>query len=561
MVERDVPSAAALDQVAKLMNVPRGERWVFELSQRNQLEGFAYALINQGVALRRYDIPPEAVHFPKDKVAEFASVSASVRCRILVNNTVVGSGILVGPSLILTAWHVIAAGPPVPVPHVHDRIEVEFASGLRRPATPPPSYTSPCTVDEYQQRSPASDEAVAECYDLALLRLRRPVGLAMNFPTLPEPGDAYLAGAVALGHFPAGADYGIQFGRFTKLRNLRSRWGHDMTTAPGSSGAGCFNTKFKLVGIHQGSGAKTGGRLVPAQRFPTAVFDIVDADTNPQSIWSLDGSLDSPMVIGRDDFVSAYRSGRSSSSRVRGVWVRRRDLEDRSVGLGFTFEILRHLVARNPNAAALRLSFDGAARDLAAQIAGRAQSAGWGAPRAAAQAGVAETHAQVEAAEADKGRRVAQSLQETARQREQTLWIYIDEPTSPLRDAERAALEGFVSQTLLSPDLRIVIAGFETYVMPGVTFRVAAEASTPGASGLVVEYISGFRERDVFEVLRRAADAIGLDRSHVDEARIGADALAHVTPNGDGYFPPWQGAVVSDRLAASLKILALGAAG
>ena len=51
-----------------------------------------------------------------------------------------------------------------------------------------------------------------------------------------------------------------------------------------------------------------------------------------------------------------------------------------------------------------------------------------------------------------------------------TIWFYFDNPTIPVTESSRLALEGFVDAALVKPHLRLVIAGFETLPLPGQEF-------------------------------------------------------------------------------------------
>ena len=51
------------------------------------------------------------------------------RCRIFKNGTFAGSGCLVGPSLALTAWHVVAVSPPGQAQEPAPEIKVRLSDG------------------------------------------------------------------------------------------------------------------------------------------------------------------------------------------------------------------------------------------------------------------------------------------------------------------------------------------------------------------------------------------------------------------------------------------------
>lgn len=553
-----LPDANGLKVAAEVLKRPVESLWVEDLQSRDLLQDFAHALHNQGVQISDYVLPPGAHGFGDRAMSEFSARSSGFRCLIRANGETRGSGILVGPSTVLTAWHVLYLRPPGETQPADVRYEVGFLDGRTTPARLT-SQTYPCTLAEYVDGAPPrNDGEVADAHDLAVLRLDRPLGLGSKFPALPRPPYEYRGrGAMALLHFPAGEAAGLEFGRFRKIRGLLARWGHDIQTAPGSSGGGCFDTDFKLVGVHQGGGAANRGRLVPARRFPQALLDFVESDSSPEFLWSLDGAVGSPIVLAREDFFRGYHAARLDDSRIRGVWVKRADPLDENAGLGFTFEILTRLAARSPQAEVVRVTLDRLVEDLPNDIARRLTQAGYPTPDIAAVDGVADNHTQLEAVNADRGRRAATAADAAARTQNVRLWLYIDHPTVAFRDADRWAFDGFISQALLLPHLRLVLAGFEAVQVPGEVFQTAAEGETIGRAGLFVEYLDGFRSSDVRLLFERALEdlSIPLETSQIDE--LVARATEGVEMDG-AIYRAWTGRAVGARITGMLKALAPG---
>jgi hypothetical protein len=551
----NVPDINGLEVVAQVHTCTIETAWVEALQRLSLLDEFAQTLELQGVHIDQYVLPAGANAFDDEGLSAFSARSSGFRCSIWANNEPRGSGILVGPSTILTAWHVVHLSPPGQAQPPDVRYKVEFRDG-RVSAAHLTAEVYPCTLAEFNDRvAPRSDAEVAQAHDLALLKLDRPLGLGAKYPSLPRPPYEYRgAAAMMLLHFPAGQATGLEFGKFRKIRGLLARWGHNIETDQGSSGGGCFDTDFKLVGIHQGGGAAGRGRLVPAKRFPQTLLNFVENDSSPEFLWSLDGAVGSPIVLAREDFFRGYHAARLAVSRIRGLWVKRADPRDESAGLGFTFEILTRLAARSPEVEVVRITLERFLEDFPNEIARRLTEAGYRTDDIAAVDGAAENHTQFEAVNADRGRRAAIAADAAAGIKNTRLWLYIDHPTVAFRDADRWAFDGFVSQALLLPNLRLVLAGFEAVQVPGEVFQSAAEGELTGRAGLLVEYLNGFRSSDIRFVLEQALQdlAISLETPQID--RMVTKATDGVEKEGTVYRP-WAGRVVSDRITEMLKAL------
>ncbi|HKP77900.1 MAG TPA: serine protease, partial [Phenylobacterium sp.] len=327
-----VPDIHGLRAAADYLELPLHEVWAQTLERKDALDAFAAALSAQGVSLGDQVLAFDDTHWDIRRTPEFFSRAEVFRCRVLADGAPTGSGILVGPSTVLTAWHVVAAAAPDEPQEPARRVQVEVAGGRRIEAAAPWRFESYCGSLEYQKRLPKTDAEVDNRHDLALLSLREPVGLHSGFATLPpQPYDYHGPAAMAVVHFPEGEDHGIGMGRLRKLPGLTARWGHDVQTAGGSSGGGCFDTRYQLIGVHQGRAGR-GGRLVPAVRFPAAVIQAIAEDEAPPTLWSLDGTLGTSLVVGRDMLFQAYAAARRDG-RARGLWVKRIDTVNDVSGL------------------------------------------------------------------------------------------------------------------------------------------------------------------------------------------------------------------------------------
>jgi hypothetical protein len=212
-----------------------------------------------------------------------------------------------------------------------------------------------------------------------------------------------------------------------RLGKITARWGYTSGTDQGSSGGACFDTRLRLLGIHQGRGPENSGRLVPASRFLDKLRSIVASDVAPPAMWSLDGTPDGEFVIGRERFFQAFAAARRNQ-QVRGIRIRRVNAAGDLSGLPFTFHMLEQLVARSPDLRLVRVSFETLTADIADEIARRAADAGFDVGPIISSPGVAEGQSAPEAVGADRGRRAAALINQEAEKRHIQLWIFIDHP-------------------------------------------------------------------------------------------------------------------------------------
>ena len=130
------------------------------------------------------------------------------------------------------------------------------------------------------------------------------------------------------------------------------------------------------------------------------------------------------------------------------------------------------------------------------------------------------------------------------------LWLFIDNPAIAFGDEQRAALEGFIDRALRLEHLRLVVAGYEAWPVPGTAYA-SGTAPPEGSPGLMVEYLAGFKREDVARMLDLAANAGGHELAPIDR-----DALVRRSLDGlesvNGTYQPWLAADVAQRLAAEV---------
>lgn len=560
--EAQIPSADGLNAGADGLGVDRASFWIEVLWLKECLPTFVVALRGRGIlSAQASDTPAEpddyATMFDPERLRDFLGRMDSFRCTIRVNGNVKGSGILVGPSSVLTAWHVIAKGDQRPEQELVSKIDVVLADG-RKIDVALLSASSPCGDVEWPPaggRAPKNDSEVEHTHDIALLRLKKPAGIHLTYATLAAPPYTFKGrAAVMLVSCPQGEWRGVEFAKLHRLRNLTARWGYDVRgNRGGSSGGGCFDTKFALTGIHQGR-AQGLGRLIPLIRFHEHVKEAIANDELPPLLWSLDGTPQSNLIVGRDDFFIGYQTVMRGSPRARGLWIQRVDLVNDLSGLPFSFLMLESLVARSPSTRLIRISFDAIVHDLPNEIARRATDAGLDIQPPMAQAGAGIDQTEPEAMIADRARRVVQSLNERAHEQGIRLWVFFDHPAVMFGDEPRWALTAFVDQALRLENLRIALAGFEAVQMPGARFEFPGDAFGEGPPGLMIEYLSRVDDRDLFSLIDTATQDLRRPISRefaaewVEEALEGLDRV-------NGRYDSTLRTTIAERLQKRLQKL------
>lgn len=556
-------AASALTALAFEPNVTRPDMAVFKvlatgkvtaehmlvawLTEQEELESFARALASRGVPIDFNPPNLKVSNIPNEDLAKFARAANAFGCRIRKGDDIVGSGVLIGPNTVLTAWHVVAKAAPNDPQDPAPSIEVILSDDKKVRARPPAAYQSMCSDREYQNEFPASDAEVQDLHDVAVLRLERPAGALLGTAKLPDDPAVYVPhGAVLLVHYPNGKKLGLGVGSLNKIRKINARWSHTIRTQGGSSGGGCFDNRLTLLGIHQGRDPRGQGRLVPASLFYERLREIVANDQAPPRMWSLDGTPNGEFVIGRQALFEAFATVRRYP-RVRGIRIKRADAAGDLSGLPFSYRILEQLVARRTDLRLIRLSFEALVEDIADEIARRATAAGIAVDPIAPAAGVADGQSAPEAVGADRGRRVAALIDAKAAELGVEAWIFIDHPAIAFGDAPRSALEAFIDSSIRLDRIRLVIAGFEAVALPGQDFYAPPDPPDAGARGLINEILAGFRPSDVRLFLTDAAADAGKTVSDERLDELVDDALDGL-PNVNQIYEPWVAADVGKRL-------------
>lgn len=328
---------------------------------RGLLRVFATRLIDQNLVSRDFDAAIAAVlgssafnvqafvngrQLPQSAgVYNRRLLLASERvCRIEIDGNHAGTGVLVRPTLVATAAHVVDSlliAPPAGAPAgalwqtVDDalkRLKLVFgdiddllddtAQPQRRTGTAVPlharwlAYFSPATPNEkskalFDIENIANIAVPAGPWDLAILRLAAPPRAGQKgqeLLTADPPRDPFELHVLHHpGHLndPRGTPLLLSQGVMDRgLGNPAVRRLHTANTADGSSGAPCFDRDFRIVALHQAGPRLPGGeaarnRAVPIQHWYDKLDQLERAGDVPflKSIKMTDGS-EQP-VIGR----------------------------------------------------------------------------------------------------------------------------------------------------------------------------------------------------------------------------------------------------------------------
>ncbi|MCE7796377.1 serine protease [Sphingobium sufflavum] len=550
--------AEGLNAAARMLGREVGQFWVEQIEGRGALAGFAAGLATRGVAIDFGQVDLEATHVNSGGLNAFTERARGFRCRIIRDSEVAGSGVLIGPTTVLTAWHVVSPREPGQPPDPRPRIMVSLSDGRTVGALPMPLFESPCSPREFAGFAPKDDAETANACDVAVIRLERPVGALLGAAALPGTPASYRPNAsMFLIHYPDGAeagaaaDDGVGVGAISRLRRVRSRWSHSIGTRKGSSGGGCFDASFTIAGVHQGKDNQVQGRLIPTAQFHAQVREVMVQDQAPDRMWSLDGTAEGEFVINRQAFFEGFAAARRPG-RVRGIWIRRANAAGDLSGLPFSFRMLDRMVARSPDTRQCRISFEALVPDIADEIARRVHDSGIAVEPIAPRAGVSTGESAPEAVGADRGRRVAEMIDRSAAALGVQLWLFIDHPMVAFGDDARAALEGFIDQAMRLPNLRLVIAGFEAVSLPGLGFTSAPFPIDVGAPGLMLDIIAGFTANSVRLFLLDAAAAAGKALSTTEVDGLIAQALDGL-PQVNGVYEPWLAADVGVRLRPAIR--------
>ncbi len=536
------PTEAIADYLAAINGIDQYIGALRALGEEIAADG---ASLDHIVAIKDHSLDPDAF-------AAFLTESKAFRCRILVNGTVKGSGVLVSYRLILTAWHVINRPQPWDQDHP-PLIEVETSDNQRFPAVPA-DPSSPCHDSEWDGKMPEDIDLIGHD-DFALLRLTHPVGFSLGFAKPKIPPSAWQDDCSCyLVHFPLGQNAGVTAGTANFGANARRYW-HTARSAKGSSGGALFSNRCEFLGIHQKAyAAKRKRYFVPASNFAKdETAELVTAlrkDRTPSYLWSLDGSLDSPIVIGRrklfDTLDHILDDTIAGTDRLRGIWIRRKRADEDQSGMGFGFDLLKAFLARRqPDSRLIRTALQSGELDVFALL----QAAFGLTPQTDANPGVRVDETTAVAHDGDRAKALVHQIEQTATT---PIWLYIDGPLQDLGGLALRQWEQIVTHLVRSPNVRFVLTRMESHSLPLIPFDSLSDIGPNGAPGVMYEYAGDFTLEDVATTLRAAGYDLGLGLSDNRVQDLAKDAVAGID-SSHGFYPASRLRDVGETVRGQLK--------
>lgn len=572
-IYRDLPGSLSLDVLRDMAATSEGLFTVADLLlsalNRHQMSGRFVAYLRA----RGIDLLPRAhddlidIEFTDDfgsvvigpvphddldlaGLAAFAGSAQAFRCRIRIDGQVRGSGALISPRLVLTAAHVVEGAMAARGNGAGPRLEITASDGKTYPARV--VWSLPHHAAEAEGDLPPPEAADTHA-DVALLRVDSPLGRLFGRMKLPDPPPDWIGpGLFTLIHFPDGQVRGLSIGRIQRNGPDDIRQFHTVDTEPGSSGGPGFDRRFAFLGLHQGRW-QAFRRIVPYARFATHPdFRVeLERDRPPAHPWSLDGSLDSHMIIGRGlffDTLSVMIEG--SAPNLRGVWVKRAQI-DQTEGLGFGFRMLEaFLAAHDRKDDILRLSTGADTDDLIGYL----EALVFGAQEAnETHPGVRVDETTSVAHDADRARALADRLDRRAQIRDRALWLYFENPPSGLSRDAQFQFEHLIRAVILRAHVHLILAGFETYDLMLRAFTRPDEARRSSARGVVVEYLGNFRRSDVAATVQAMNEGLRLDWTEAIQQHFVSRALRDIPQVAHDTFAAMHLGVVGEVLRDEAK--------
>lgn len=290
-------------------------------------------------------------------------------CRIDIDGQARGTGFLVHPEVVLTAYHVVqdltAQEPDEPVeaaPGSGERLRIVFDDidvlrngfSVRQDGFAVPVaenwlvHASRCHKLELLNGLPKDLSELQTRLDFALVRLDRVARVGI-------PPVAIGAGAVVKGDrivvFQHRQGQSLAFDR-AEVTALHSDWRfeHGVNTEGGSSGSPCFDASYQVVGLHHaGRGlalAADRNRAVPLRAVKPAIDQLGHASSRPAPMLELTEGQPGQPVLGRAETQNwVWQQLQAEQRHTLGCPI----LALRGLpgsGKSFTFDLLRSLLPR-----------------------------------------------------------------------------------------------------------------------------------------------------------------------------------------------------------------------
>ena len=255
--------------------------------------------------------------------------------KVTVDGVELGSGVLIGPDLFLTAWHVVKnvftkiQNGFLPTTGAGNRISITFDEfsmlneqgdrivqnkSLRVDVvsndwciTFSPSHDS-----EFLNAPPIGTD-LDDHWDYVVLRLNSPIGIGRKWANLNNLSiSPRFEEFFSIYQYPDGKYLVSDRGRIQKsevsYREFipKLRFLHKANTLGGSSGAPCFDKSFSLFGIHQGKWDNSSNRGIPLLRIlediKKKINELPGPDPSKVIIWNLGANGNLQPVLGTKAF-------------------------------------------------------------------------------------------------------------------------------------------------------------------------------------------------------------------------------------------------------------------
>ena len=300
-----------------------------------------------------------------------------------------GTGFLVGPDVVLTAYHTL-------VEHIDNGAQRDPSPGrlcaifdyyegdpLQSIDALPAGTMSVAFADRWLLESrqdmpkdglflePDADQKVLlpERLDFALVRLAKPIGkqtrrlaggVRRSWLKLSNAVQALAQDdRIIIPQHPNGYPQRIDFGRFsqadTALDSSSTRLRYSTETDKGTSGAPCFDQNFKVVGMHNAAFEPDGinvskNQAVRIERILSAIGEIpgaADAEVAAVRLWNASAAGEPRVILGRETLLDWLENARAvetraTKERVYAAWLKPADLaNNHGFGKTFTIEIVQ----------------------------------------------------------------------------------------------------------------------------------------------------------------------------------------------------------------------------
>lgn len=300
-------------------------------------------------------------------------------CRIRTVNAagapVTGTGFLIGPSVVLTNWHVVrdllalaelkpslltfyfdslVSGQAVGVPYLPRAKDWLLETSAMGPERPPEVTDASGWWDDSLQRERFLS-ALGDHLDFAVIALEAAPGDQRGWYNLAETGEA--SGTCQVFHHPGGRPMSVSAGsvRYASLLH-NTRIFHSATTAGGSSGGLMLDARGVPIGLHSAGYDTEKGGIAGSSKINCAVpLEAIAEKLGKANLESFARTrrLVAPLgcigggrpMFGREDLLGDLQELAAGDKRI--LWIRSPEATFRRPGKSFSVEVMKALLPAN----------------------------------------------------------------------------------------------------------------------------------------------------------------------------------------------------------------------